>query len=60
MHPFSCTNTYHDFTDLVNHGMFKKKKNSPTGLSTPCENPLDHKTVSFHFMLRCNPGKNLP
>ena len=27
-HPFSCTNTHHDVTDLVNHGMVKNiKKN---------------------------------
>ena len=23
MHPVSCTNTHHDVTDLVNHGMVK-------------------------------------
>ena len=23
MHPFSCTNTHHDVTDLVNHDMVK-------------------------------------
>ena len=26
MHPVSCTNTDHDVTDLVNHGMVKKWK----------------------------------
>ena len=26
MHPVSCTNTHHDVTDLVNHGMVKKQK----------------------------------
>ena len=25
MHPVSCTNTHHAVTDLVNHGMVKKK-----------------------------------
>ena len=33
MHPVSCTNTYHDVTDLVNHGtvkntLLRNKKNS--------------------------------
>ena len=26
MHPISCTNTHHDDTDLVNHGMVKNTK----------------------------------
>ena len=26
MHPVSCTNTHHDVTDLVNHGMVKNTK----------------------------------
>ena len=26
MHPVSCTNTHHDVTDLVNHGMAKNTK----------------------------------
>ena len=26
MHPVSCTNTHHDVTDLVNHGMVKHSK----------------------------------
>ena len=26
MHPVSFTNTHHDVTDLVNHGMIKKQK----------------------------------
>ena len=26
MHPASCTNTYHDITDLVNHGAVKNTK----------------------------------
>ena len=26
MHPFSCTNTHHDVTDLVNHGIIKNTK----------------------------------
>ena len=26
MHPDSCTNTHHDFTDLINHGMVKNIK----------------------------------
>ena len=26
MHPVSFTNTHHDVTDLVNHGMVKKQK----------------------------------
>ena len=25
MHPYSCTNTDHDVTDLVNHGIIKHK-----------------------------------
>ena len=28
MHPVSCTNTYHDVTDLVNHGVTKNTKAS--------------------------------
>ena len=28
MHPVSCTNTHHGITDLVNHGVVKKYKNS--------------------------------
>ena len=28
MHPVSCTNTHHDVTDLVNHGMVKNTKTS--------------------------------
>ena len=28
MHSVSWTNTHHDITDLVNHGMVKKHKNS--------------------------------
>ena len=27
MHPVSCTNTHHDVTDLVNHGIVKNTKN---------------------------------
>ena len=30
MHPVSCSNTHHDVTDLVNHGMIK---NTKTGIS---------------------------
>ena len=26
MHPISCTNTHHDFPDLVNHEMVKNTK----------------------------------
>ena len=26
MYPVSCTNTHHDFTDLVNHGIVKNTK----------------------------------
>ena len=26
MHPVSCTNTYHDVTDLLNRGMVKNTK----------------------------------
>ena len=26
MHPVSCTNTHHDVTDLVNHGIIKVQK----------------------------------
>ena len=26
IYPVSCTNTYHDVTDLVNHGIVKKTK----------------------------------
>ena len=26
MHPVSCTNSHHDVTDLVNHGMVKNKE----------------------------------
>ena len=26
MHPVSCTNTHHDVTDLINHGMVKNTK----------------------------------
>ena len=26
MHPVTCTNTHHDVTDLVNHGMVKNTK----------------------------------
>ena len=26
MHPFSCTNTHHDVTDLLNHRMAKNTK----------------------------------
>ena len=26
MHPVSCSNTHHDVTDLVNHGMVKNTK----------------------------------
>ena len=26
MHPVSCSNTYHDVTDLVNHGIVKTLK----------------------------------
>ena len=26
MHPISCTNIHHDFTDLVNHEMVKIQK----------------------------------
>ena len=26
MHPVSCTNTRHDVTDLINHGMVKTQK----------------------------------
>ena len=26
IHPVSCTNTHHDVTDLVNHGMVKNTK----------------------------------
>ena len=26
MHPVSCTNTHHDVTDFVNHGMVKNTK----------------------------------
>ena len=26
MHPVSCTNTHHDVTDLVNHGLVNKAK----------------------------------
>ena len=26
MHPVLCTNTHHDVTDLVNHGMVKNAK----------------------------------
>ena len=26
MHPISCTNNHHDFTDLVNHKMVKIQK----------------------------------
>ena len=28
MHPISCTNTQHDVTDLVNHGMVKTNLSS--------------------------------
>ena len=27
MHPVSCTNTHHNATDLVNHGIVKNTKN---------------------------------
>ena len=27
MYPISCTNIYHDITDLVNQGMVENKKN---------------------------------
>ena len=30
MHTVSCSNTHHDVTDLVNHGMIK---NTKTGIS---------------------------
>ena len=26
MHPVSCANTYHDVTDLVNHGIVQNTK----------------------------------
>ena len=26
-HPLSCTDTHHDVTDLINHGMVKDTKN---------------------------------
>ena len=26
IHPVSCTNTHHDVTDLINHGMVKNLK----------------------------------
>ena len=26
MHPVSCTNTHHDVTDVINHGMIKNTK----------------------------------
>ena len=26
MHPVSCTNTHHDVTDLVNHGIVENTK----------------------------------
>ena len=35
MHSVSCTNTHHDVTDLVNHGMVKNKKNMNI-LKTEC------------------------
>ena len=30
MHPVSCTNTHHEITDLVNHGMVKNTKTEST------------------------------
>ena len=27
MHPVSCTNTHHDVTDLIDHGMVEDNKN---------------------------------
>ena len=31
MHPVSRTNTHHDVTDLVNHGMVRNTKNRKKG-----------------------------
>ena len=31
MRPISCTNTHHDVTDLVNHGMVKNTETWITG-----------------------------
>ena len=50
MHPVTCTNTHHDITDLVNHGLVKNTKSGEQNKTFLCNKNILNLCLRWHIL----------